>query len=148
MPGAAVVRSDALRKQLMGAALTQRLGPEGYTAEVTERTYQALLDTSASVLRAGHAVIADGVFARPEQREAIARVAADAGVSFAGLWLETAPEVAAARIGARVGDASDATIEVLERQRSYELGEIRWHRLDTGRPEDDAVVTARQVLGV
>jgi len=148
VPGAAVVRSDALRKQLMGAALTQRLGPEGYSAEVTDRTYQALLDTSAAVLRAGHAVIADGVFARPEQREAIARVAAEAGVRFDGLWLETAPEVAAARIGARIGDASDATVAVLERQRSYALGEIGWHRLDTGRPEDDALVTARHVLGV
>lgn len=148
VPGAAVVRSDALRKQMMGTALTQRLGPEGYSAEATERTYQTLLDTSAALLRAGHGVIADGVFARPDQRAAIAQVAAEVGVRFDGLWLETAPEVAAARIGARTGDASDATIEVLERQRSYELGEIRWHRLDTGRPEDDAVVTARQVLGV
>jgi len=69
-------------------------------------------------------------------------------VRFDGLWLETAPEVAAARIGARIGDASDATVAVLERQRSYALGEIGWHRLDTGRPEDDALVTARHVLGV
>jgi len=148
VPGAAVVRSDALRKQMMGTALTQRLGPEGYSAEATERTYQTLLDTSAALLRAGHGVIADGVFARPDQRAAIAQVAAEVGVRFDGLWLETAPEVAAARIGARTGDASDATIEVLERQRSYELGEIDWPRLDTGRPQDDAVEIARHVLDV
>jgi aminoglycoside phosphotransferase family enzyme/predicted kinase len=147
-PGAAVVRSDALRKQLMGSELGCRLGPEGYSEEVTRRTYQALFDTCASVLRAGHPVIADGVFARPEQRAAIRAVAEAAGTRFDGLWLEAAPEVAAGRIERRVGDASDATVEVLERQRGYELGRIDWHRLDTGRSEDDAPGDARRVLEV
>jgi len=148
VPGAAVVRSDALRKRLMGAELRQKLGPEGYSEDATARTWATLFDTCAEVLAAGHPVIADGVFARPEQRAAIAAVAARVGVRFDGLWLEAAPEVAAARIDGRIGDASDATRAVLERQRGYDLGAIDWTRLDTGRVEDDAVDTARHVLGV
>ncbi|MDA8232266.1 MAG: AAA family ATPase [Magnetospirillum sp.] len=148
VPGAVVVRSDALRKQLTGAHLRDRLGPEGYAPEVTERTYRSLFDTCAMLLKAGSSVVADAVFARPEQRAAIERVAAAAGVPFAGLWLEAPEDVAAARIGGRTGDASDATVEVLARQRQYDLGPIAWKRLDTSQPGDGAFTEACRALGV
>ncbi len=148
VPGAAVVRSDALRKRLMGVDPGQRLGPEGYTAEVTERTYRALLDTCAEVLRAGHAVVADAVFARPDQRAAIEQVAAAAGVPFVGLWLEVPPTVAAERIRGRVANVSDATVAVLERQLDYDLGDITWARVDTSGAKDQALAAGRAVVGV
>ena len=148
IPGAAVLRSDALRKQLMGVGLAQRLGPEGYRPEVGERTYRTLCDTAADLLRDGRSVIADAVFARPEQRAAIEAVAIAAGTRFDGLWLEAAPEVAAARIERRVNDASDATVAVRESQQTYQLGEIAWHRLDTGRREDDSLAVACRLLGL
>jgi aminoglycoside phosphotransferase family enzyme/predicted kinase len=83
-PGAVVVRSDALRKQLTGVGLKDRLGPEGYTPEVTARTYRAMLDTCAMLLKAGHPVIADAVFAKPEQRADVEAVARAAGVPSTG----------------------------------------------------------------
>lgn len=147
VPGAAVVRTDALRKQIMGVGPFDRLGPEGYTAEVTERTYQALTDICAMVLAGGHAVVADAVFARPEQRAALEQIAARAGVRFDGLWMEAPPEVAAERIQKRRRNVSDATVEVLEKQMSYDIGPLTWTRIDTGRSRGQSLAEARAALG-
>jgi uncharacterized protein len=148
VPGAAVVRSDALRKHLMGVSIHDRLGPDGYTADIGERTYRALYDTCARLLAAGHSVVADAVFARPDERAAIAAVAAEAGIRFNGLWLETPPELAASRIAARRANVSDATPAVLEHQLSYELGDITWHRIDTGPSKADSLAAGRTAIGV
>jgi aminoglycoside phosphotransferase family enzyme/predicted kinase len=143
VPGAAVVRTDALRKQIAGVGLLDRLGPEGYAAEMTERTYQALYRTCGDLLRAGHSVVADAVFARPDQREAIAAVARDAGVRFDGLWLWASPEVTLSRIGTRTANASDATAEVYARQMEYDLGTVSWCRIDTGGTREQALEAGR-----
>ena len=148
IPGAAVVRTDSLRKQLMGVGIHDRLGPEGYTAEVTERTYDALYDTVTRLLAAGHAVVADAVFARPEQRAAIADIARAAAVRFDGVWLDTPPDLAAARIRTRRANISDATPEVLDRQRAYDLGPITWIRIDSSPPKDITLAAGRAALGV
>jgi len=148
VPGAVVVRSDAVRKQVMGVGLKDRLGPEGYTGAVTRRTYRTMLETCAMLLSAGHPVIADAVFAKPEQRAAIEDVARRAGVPFDGLWLEVNPEVGKERIAARVGNASDATPEVLEQQLGYDLGEIGWTRIDTAPVGEAAFTAACHRLGV
>ncbi|HLO74895.1 MAG TPA: AAA family ATPase, partial [Magnetospirillum sp.] len=113
VPAAAVVRTDALRKQILGVGLLDKLPPEAYTPEMTERTYQALYDTCLTVLKSGHGAVADAVFARPEQRDAIEQVARAAGVPFHGLWLFTPPQLAAERIRTRKANVSDATVAVL-----------------------------------
>jgi len=148
VPGAVVVRSDALRKQLLGVAPGQRLGPEGYTPAVTEQTYQALGETCAALLAAGCPVIADAVFARPEQRHAIAVVAAATGVPFTGLWLEVDPDLAARRICARRPEWSDATPAVLAQQQNYDLGAISWTRIDSGQDKMATLAEARRHLRV
>lgn len=148
VPGAAVVRSDSLRKHLMGTPIHQKLGPEGYTPEVTERTYRMLYDTCAALLADGYPVVADAVFARPEQRAAIERVARDAGARFDGLWLEAPPELSAARILERKANVSDATPKVLEAQLAYDLGAITWTRIDSSPPKDVTLAAGRAALAV
>ena len=148
VPGAVVVRSDALRKHLMGVPILDKLGPEGYAPEVGERTYQALYDTCSRLLAMGHPVVADAVFARPDQRDAIEAVARRAGVPFDGLWLEAPPELSAERIAKRRANVSDATPAVLEQQRGYDLGEIGWRRINTGGPKDEVLAAGRAAIGV
>ncbi len=147
-PGAVVVRTDVLRKRLMGVGLDIRLAGEGYSAEMTERTYKALYDEVAQALAAGQAVVADAVFARPEQRQAIAEVAQRAGVPFTGLWLESRPEVAAGRIFGRRRNVSDATVEVLHQQLTYDLGDIAWRRIESSGGKGETVAVARRALGI
>lgn len=148
VPAAAVVRTDALRKQLMGCGLLDKLGPDGYTPEITERTYQALYDTCLMLLKAGHGTVADAVFAKPEQRDAIEQVARAAGVPFRGLWLFTPPDLAARRIEERTANVSDATVQVLEQQLGYDLGAIAWPQVQTGGSKDKALADGRAAIGV
>jgi len=145
-PGAVSLRSDVLRKRLMGVDPHTRLGKDGYTAEMTERTYAALYEQADQALRAGHAVIADAVFARPEQREAIEAVARRNAVPFDGLWLEADPKVLRARVEARRDDASDATAAVLDQQLTYSLGALDWWRHESSGSKEKTFLSARRHL--
>lgn len=127
-PGAAILRSDELRKRLFGLAPTDRLDPAGYSVEVSERVYRDLRAQAAASLRAGCSVVVDAVFLRPEERDAIGAVAAEAGVAFEGLWLEAPRPDLEARLAARRGDASDADAAVLARQLEVDPGPIVWRR--------------------
>lgn len=127
-PGAVVVRSDVERKRVAGVALEARMPAGSYTPEASARTYDAFLARAERVLRAGHSVVLDAVFSKPQERAAAEALAARVGVPFEGLWLDVPKEVALARVGARTGDASDATPAVVERQFGYDLGEISWKR--------------------
>ncbi len=128
-PGAVVVRSDVERKRLASVRLEERMPAGSYTPESSAAVYAAMLVRAERILRAGHSVVLDAVFARPEERQAAEALAARLGVPFRGLWLDVPKEVAQARAAARTGDASDATPAVVERQFGYDVGPIDWPKL-------------------
>ena len=130
VPGAVVLRSDEARKRLCGVPVLQRLGPEGYSPQVSERVYSHLLEHAAPVLRAGHSVIVDAVYARVSDRRAIERAAETASVPFTGLWLDAPESVLIDRTVQRQNDASDADAAVIRMQRGGDTGDIGWNRLD------------------
>jgi len=140
--GAVILRTDVLRKQLMGVDTQTRLGAEGYSTEMSLRTYQALYDGCAKLLKAGLTVVADAVFARQEQRDGIEILAESLGLPFEGLWLEASPEVMRQRIQSRKGNASDATVEVLNRQLEAGSGNINWLRLDSSLSKEETFANA------
>ncbi|HEY7791073.1 MAG TPA: AAA family ATPase [Vicinamibacterales bacterium] len=135
-PGAVIVRSDVVRKQLRGVDPLTRLPEEGYAPPVTEQVYAVLRDRAALILRSGQAVVVDAVYGRPDERDAIERVAAEAGVPFSGVWLDAPVPVMAERLSGRRGDASDATTDVLAAQAARERGPLGWTVVDaSGDPE-------------
>jgi aminoglycoside phosphotransferase family enzyme/predicted kinase len=146
-PGAVVLRSDVIRKALAGVEPLTRLGPEGYTAAMTARTYETLRGQAAAALAAGHAVIADAVNARPEERQALEAIAAEAGVPFTGLWLEAPAPALEARVSGRGADASDATVAVVRRAQDYATGAIGWARIDAGGALQTVLGDALRALG-
>jgi hypothetical protein len=146
VPGAVVIRSDETRKQLCGVDPLQRLGPEGYTTEISGRVYATVARRAGQVVAGGHAAIADAVYARPSDREAIERVAAVAQVPFVGLWLDAPEPVLIARSEQRPLDASDADAAVIRQQHAQHLGTIAWHRIDAARALEDVLRTATAVL--
>lgn len=127
-PGAVVVRSDVERKRRAGLSLEERMPAGSYTPEASAQVYDACLARAERVLRAGHSVVLDAVFARPGERAAAEALARKVGVPFEGIWLDVPKEVAQARVAARKADASDATPAVVERQFDYDLGTITWSR--------------------
>jgi aminoglycoside phosphotransferase family enzyme/predicted kinase len=129
-PGAVVLRSDETRKQLSGVPVLERLGPQGYSTDMTRRVYATVAERAARVLRAGHGVVVDAVFARPADRDSIEQVAAAAGVPFMGVWLDAPESVLISRTEQRRADASDANAAVVRLQRGQDTGAIRWWRID------------------
>jgi uncharacterized protein len=137
VPGAVVLRSDQIRKQLCGVDPLQRLGPEGYTSEVSRRVYDTMIERATVVVRGGHAAITDAVCARLSDRERLEQAAAAAGVPFVGIWLD-APETAlVARIEQRRPDPSDANADVIRAQVSQDPGPIGWPRFDASGTSDE-----------
>ena len=144
-PGALHVRSDLERKAMQGAAELERLPEQSYTMEANARVYNRIFEKARVALLAGHSVIVDAVFSKREERDAIEAVARAAGVTFDGLWLRAPPEILLRRIALRTHDASDATVEVVDRQMRGETGPISWIEIEAGGSRD---VTRSAALAV
>ena len=130
LPGAVVLRSDVIRKQILGAAELDRLAPSAYRPDLSAAVYARLAAEADTIVRQGHSVIVDAVFAQAAERSAIELVAKQAAVPFTGFFLTADLTTRVERIGRRRGDASDATTAVAEAQENYELGSIDWARVD------------------
>ena len=147
--GAALVRSDFVRRELLPGATGHGYGEGMYTHAMRERVYQAMFERAQAYLRDGYGVILDGTFARQAQRAEARQVAADAGVRFLAVET-TAPEMLVRERMARREDepgASDARWDTYLAQRAeFEpLNELGGHErlvLDSSRPLDAMVAEA------
>jgi len=135
-PGAIHLRSDLERKWLAGVGEFDHLPPSAYTPAASRAVFERVYDRARSALAAGHSVVADGVFALPQERATVAAIARQAGVRFDGVWLEAAPEILKQRVATRVGDASDATPAVVDMQLAMDTGHIEWPRYMSGGTPD------------
>ncbi len=129
-PGALVLRSDEIRKRIMGVAPEDRLPPAGYAPSVSALVFHELAALTTIAARAGHSVIADATFLNPDHRALIEATAADAGVPFQGFWLQAALPDLERRVAARTGDASDATVAVLRSAAPHDPGAGSWTPID------------------
>jgi aminoglycoside phosphotransferase family enzyme/predicted kinase len=129
-PGAVVLRSDEIRKRLWGAGPLDRLPGEAYAPQVGARVYEQMFGEAEACLAAGRAVILDAVFLKAAEREAAEAVARQAGVRFAGRWLEAPADLLRERIAGRTGDASDADETILAKQLGLDTGPLGWPRVD------------------
>jgi hypothetical protein len=114
------LRSDVERKHLFGIAHDDSSGSgldAGiYTPEATTRTYARLAELAESLLEGGWSVLVDAAFLKREERAAFHAIALRHGVPFAILACKATPDELRRRVAARRGDASEATLDVLERQ--------------------------------
>ena len=130
VPGAVVIRSDEIRKQLFGVPLLERLGQEGYSSEMSDRVYATVAERAKVTVREGHSAIVDAVYARPTDRHAIERVAAELSVPFVGIWLDAPEATLVARVEQRRNDASDADPDVIRMQHAQRTGAMSWHSVE------------------
>lgn len=147
-PGAIVIRSDAVRKRIMGVEETVRLPQSAYTPEMSVKVYQRMTDIAATTLASGFTVIADAVYGMQSERDDIADVARRAGVRFDGLWLEGPAALLEQRIAARIGDASDATPDVLRAQLGFVSPPKNWNSIKVATTPDDAFADAESLLAL
>ena len=138
-PGARVIGSDRTRKAMYHTAPDQPLPQEAYAPDVSARVYAEIARRAEALLADGVTVIADAVHDRAEDRTRIARVAAAAGVPFAGFWLQADPEALHARLETRDPGASDADAEVLADQLARAPQSTDWQTVSTGGTVTDSL---------
>ena len=116
------LRSDVERKRLHGLAPDQRSDSpvDGgiYTPAAHAATYRRLEELARLALRASWSVIVDAAFLKRAERAAFQRLAANNDVPFAILACDAPVAELRRRVAGRTGDASEATLAVLERQLS------------------------------
>jgi predicted kinase len=139
-PGAVIVRSDQIRKGLCGDR------PADYSPEATRRVYAAVTERCGRVLGGGYTAIADAVFGRPAQWNAIRRCAQRMAVPFVGVWLDAPREVLVQRVTARTGDISDADAGVVARQVADTTPPANWVRVNAASSLDSVVGEVRALV--
>lgn len=117
------LRSDVERKRLHGvsplAASGSGLNAGLYRPQAHEQTYASLRTRTRGLLQDGWTVVVDAAFLRAAERRAFAELAQAEGCPFHILACEAPTDVLRQRIAARQaagGDASEATLAVLEQQ--------------------------------
>jgi aminoglycoside phosphotransferase family enzyme len=145
-PGAVVVRSDVIRKQLAGADLFARLPEDAYTRDSSRAVFSRMADICRDALAAGFSAIADGVYRSAGERATIAEVAGRADAPFLGFWLDVSPAVQDSRVSRRKGDVSDASVTVARAQRER-IGPVpEWSHLDADTGLEVLLDSARRNL--
>jgi uncharacterized protein len=145
-PGALWLRSDAERKVMFGVDETVHLPASAYASDVTRDVYGRLIVKARTALRAGQSVLLDATFAAAAERSAVAAVATEVGVSFAGLFLDAPLATRLERISARQADASDADSDVARRQAAEPLIEKGWAAVAASGSLSDTLALARSRL--
>jgi aminoglycoside phosphotransferase family enzyme/predicted kinase len=146
VPGALIFRSDVERKALYGIAAHDRLPAAAYRPEMSETIYRSLTDKAARVARAGHSVIVDAVFARPQERAAIETAAASAKADFHGLFLVADLPTRLNRVGERGPDASDADAAIARQQEEFDIGAVNWTIVDASGSPEATLARARAAI--
>ena len=145
-PGALVLRSDQERKSFFSVEETDHLKKQHYTSKINEKIYNLLLEQAKIALMSGHSVIIDAVFSQSEQRETLEELAKKLKVPFIGFWLEVPEAISMSRVAERIGDASDATPEIVKKQYEQDIGHISWHIIDASRSVTDTLIETNKVL--
>lgn len=138
-PGARLIESDRVRKALHGVSAETHLGDDAYAPGVSEKVYAAMAAAGETLLRAGSSVVIDAVFDRTDRRVALESACGKAQARFCGVWLDAPPETLRARVGARRGGQSDATVQVLEKQLARGTADVTWSRVDATKPPGTVV---------
>ena len=119
------LRSDLERKRLFGLGPGEQprcgIGTGIYSPQATQQTYQRLLSLAESILGSGYDVIVDATFLGRRWRAAFHDLARHQNAGFVTLTLLAPMAILRERVAKRAtagGDASDATVPVLECQAS------------------------------
>lgn len=145
-PGARIVESDRTRKAMYGLPADTRLPPTAYRDAVSDQVYDCLGLRASALARAGASVVVDGVFDRPDRRDALMASLAATGVPHVGIWLEADPHALRARVRHRRGGPSDADTGVLDDQLARDIGPISWTRISTARPLPETLADLRDTI--
>ncbi|MCS7050067.1 MAG: AAA family ATPase [Thermomicrobium sp.] len=123
--GVSVHSSDIVRKELAGVALERRLelpyGADIYDPQLTQATYETLLERAEQAIRGGRSVVLDATFLDPVWRQRAATIAARCGANAILIECRCPADIVEQRLRYRPqepGQVSEATWAVYLEQRT------------------------------
>jgi hypothetical protein len=146
-PGAVILRSDVARKQYFQIHETQKLPASAYQPHIGVIVYQTLAERAERILSQGHSIILDAVFAKSSERLAVADIARKLNLPFVGLFLVSDLPTRMSRVGHRTDDASDATVDLVKTQETYDVGPLDWHVIDASETPAQTLHCSKVALG-
>jgi uncharacterized protein len=114
--GAIHIRSDAVRKHLGGIPLDQRGSDALYSPEMTQKTYDRLLDLGILLAKRGYPVILDAKYDRQSLRAPVVAIAQAQQIPLQIIHCDAPLSVLSDRLHHRTGDIADATADLLPKQ--------------------------------
>lgn len=115
--GAVHMRSDAVRKHLAGIALEDQGSDAVYSPEMTQKTYDRLLQLGTTLAAQGYPVILDAKYDRQSLRQALIQaVQAMPNLKLQILYCDVPLTTRQTWLHQRQGDISDATVDLLPKQ--------------------------------
>lgn len=114
--GAVILRSDSVRKRLMGADAFEALPPHAYSPEVNQVVVERLKVLASILLRAGQSVVVDATFRDPVLAKGLRQVAEAQAIAVKGVWLDVPRSERINRVMARRQDVSDADAAIAAAQ--------------------------------
>ena len=148
LPGAVLLRSDVIRKELFGQEPHVALPGTAYSPDVNARVYHALLERSRQVLAQGFSVVVDAAFLKESERRGLSKALETIDAEFRPMFLTAELDIRLNRIRSRRNDASDATPDIATGQEAYDIGEINWPTVDASGSPAQTLARARPVAGL
>ncbi len=148
LPGAVLLRSDVIRKELHGVGALVPLPQEAYQPEVTARVYRTLLERARQAVTQGASVILDAAYLHAGERDELAAAARGMNADFRPVFLDADLAVRLRRIASRRHDASDANAQVAAEQDTYDIGRIDWPVIDASGAPDKTLARSVAHLGI
>jgi uncharacterized protein len=119
--GFQVIRSDVVRRELLGPHTRDAFGQGAYADDAKDRVYAACLDLAEARLLQGERVVVDASFWKERWRRALLERATSLGVPARILICHATARTVRDRLRARKGDVSDADEQIyLEAIREWE----------------------------
>jgi len=152
--GAVHISSDVTRKRLAGIVETEHRYDEPassiYSPEFNRKTYEAIFEQAAEVLKDGTPVILDAAFLRQSERQRAVTLAQELDSDYLVVECRLSPELTQKRLLQRLGEvsASDGRWEIYQRQAGWfetvtNIPPERYMLIDTSHPLAQNI---RQVL--
>lgn len=115
---AIIIRSDAVRKHLAGIPIHEKGDNSIYSPEMTQKTYDRLLELAKLLIKQGFTVILDAKYDRIALRQPVIEFARNNNIELEILYCEADIAVLTERLNQRKGDISDATAQLLPQQQA------------------------------
>lgn len=112
------LRSDAVRKHLAGISIKEKGDNSIYSPEMTEKTYNRLLELGKLLTKQGFTVILDAKYDQVNLRQPVLDFVNQNNLNLEILYCDAPLEVLSDRLNKRSGDISDATADLLQQQKA------------------------------